>query len=107
MGPDTLTRVFRVSVTETNTTLSKIHNGLCHPGIKEYRSHKGIATSRTMPYHLKGNAQYEQYNGTVWKRVRLARLVTLFSRFTLGNGTPRRITLYSIAPLDINQLKST
>ena len=40
--------------------------------IKEYLSQKGIATSRTTPYHPTGNAQCEQYNGIVWKSVRLA-----------------------------------
>ena len=33
MGPDTLTRAFYASVTETNSNLSKMHNGLCHPGV--------------------------------------------------------------------------
>ena len=32
VGPDTLTRAFCASVTETNSNLSKMHNGLCHPG---------------------------------------------------------------------------
>ena len=33
VGPDTLTRAFCASVTETNSNLSKMHNGLCHPNI--------------------------------------------------------------------------
>ena len=33
VGPDTLTRAFCASVTETNSNLSKMHNGLCHPGV--------------------------------------------------------------------------
>ena len=33
VGPDTLTRTFWASVTETNSNLSKVHNGLCHPGV--------------------------------------------------------------------------
>ena len=35
-------------------------------------SQKGIATSRTTPYHSTSNAQCERYNGIVWKSVRLA-----------------------------------
>ena len=42
------------------------------PGYKEYLSQKGIATSRTTPYHPTGNAQCERYNGIVWKSIRLA-----------------------------------
>ena len=33
VGPDTLTRAFCASVTETNSNLSKMHNGLCHTGV--------------------------------------------------------------------------
>ena len=33
MGSDTVTRAFFVSVTITNSNLSKIHNGLYHPGV--------------------------------------------------------------------------
>ena len=33
VGPDTLNRAFCASVTETNSNLSKMHNGLCHPGV--------------------------------------------------------------------------
>ena len=33
VGPDTLTRAFCASGTETNLNLCKMHNGLCHPGI--------------------------------------------------------------------------
>ena len=33
VGPDTITRASCASVTETNSNLCKIHNGLCHPGV--------------------------------------------------------------------------
>ena len=33
VGTDTLTCAFCASVTETKSNLSKIHNGLCHPGV--------------------------------------------------------------------------
>ena len=33
VGPDTLARAFCASVTETNSNISKIHNGRCHPGV--------------------------------------------------------------------------
>ena len=40
--------------------------------LKEYLLRKGVATSRTTPYHPQGNAQCERYNGIVWKAVRCA-----------------------------------
>ena len=40
--------------------------------LKEYLTQRGIATSRTTPYHPIGNGQAERYNGIIWKAVRLA-----------------------------------
>ena len=39
--------------------------------LKSYLSKRGIATSRTTPYHPIGNGQCERYNGIIWKSVRL------------------------------------
>ena len=40
--------------------------------LKTYLSQKGVATSRTTPYHPTGNSQVERYNGIIWKAIRLA-----------------------------------
>ena len=40
--------------------------------LKEYLSQRGIATSKSTPYHPIGNGQVERYNGIIWKTVRLS-----------------------------------
>ena len=40
--------------------------------LKEYFTKRGIATSKSLPYHPQGNGQCERYNGIIWKGVRLA-----------------------------------
>lgn len=39
--------------------------------LKQYLSQRGIAMSKTTPYHPIGNGQAERYNGIIWKSVRL------------------------------------
>ena len=40
--------------------------------LKEHLSQRGVATSKTTPYHPIGNGQVERYNGIIWKSIRLA-----------------------------------
>lgn len=39
--------------------------------LKSYLLQKGVASSRTTPYHSTGNAQCERYNGVIWSAIRL------------------------------------
>ena len=40
--------------------------------LKEFLTRRGVATSKTTPYHPSGNGQCERYNGIIWKSVLLA-----------------------------------
>ena len=39
--------------------------------LKQYLSNRGVASSRSTPYHPTGNAQCERVNQTVWRTVKL------------------------------------
>ena len=39
--------------------------------LKEYLLMRGIASSKSTPYHPTGNSQVERYNGVIWKAIRL------------------------------------
>ena len=39
--------------------------------LKSYLLQKGIASSRTTPYHSQGNGQCERYNAIIWNAIRL------------------------------------
>ena len=39
--------------------------------MKEFLIGSGIATSRTTPYHPRGNGQCEKFNGTIWRSIKL------------------------------------
>ncbi|CAB4035659.1 retrovirus-related Pol poly from transposon [Paramuricea clavata] len=45
--------------------------------LKDYLTKRGIATSRTTPYHPIGNGQVERYNGIIWKAVLALRSANL------------------------------
>ena len=40
--------------------------------LKEFLTRRGVATSKTTPYHPSGNGQCERYNGIIWKSVLLS-----------------------------------
>ena len=40
--------------------------------LKNYLVQEGISTSKTTPYRPTGNAQVEQFNGTIWKMIQLS-----------------------------------
>ena len=52
----------------TRTTLSPF----CLVLLKDFLLKRGIASSKSPPYHRTGNAQVEWYVGVVWKSIRLA-----------------------------------
>ena len=40
--------------------------------LKDFLTKRGVASSKSSPYHPTGNSQVERYNGVVWKAIRLA-----------------------------------
>ena len=40
--------------------------------VQKYLRDRGIAHSKTTPYHPTGNAQVERYNGVIWKSIELS-----------------------------------
>ena len=40
--------------------------------LKDFLLERGIASSRSSPYHPTGNSQVQRYNGIIWKSIRLA-----------------------------------
>jgi len=39
--------------------------------LKEFLTKRGVATSRSTPYHPQGNGQCERANQTIWRTIRL------------------------------------
>ena len=50
--------------------------------LKEFLTRRGVATSKTTPYHPSGNGQCERYNGIIWKSVLLAKKRQILSYYT-------------------------
>ena len=40
--------------------------------LKQFLLKRGVASSKSSPYHPTGNSQVERYNGVIWKAIRLA-----------------------------------
>ena len=81
---------------------------------KSFMSHKlknhfygrGIASSKSTPYHPIGNRQVERYNGIIWKNIKLA-LHTQSFYSTMGVCTSRCSSLYQIFIVDSNEHYTT
>ena len=64
--------------------------------LKQYLNDRGVATSRSTPYHPTGNAQCERVNQTVWRTVKL----------TLRNLNLPELSWETVLPQSLHSVRS-
>ena len=69
--------------------------------IKKYLTKRGIATSKSSPYHPPGNSQVERYSGVIWKVMRLG-LKSRNSGVLVGDYAAGCSSYHSVTPLHGN-----